>query len=331
MMTSFSPSRCPQPALLLVDGHYYAYRSFFAIRGLSNSRGEPTNAVFGFVKALRRMLVDLNPCYAAVIWDEGLPERRMTLRPEYKQQREETPPELVPQIETIRQLVPLFGVASLGLEGHEADDLIASYVRAATQAGIFSVLATNDKDLFQLASESVAIYSTAKADTGADGGFVLLGRAEVEAKWGVEPEYILDVLALTGDSVDNIPGVPGVGPKTAAKVIRQHGGIRRLLDNLESLENTTLRDKLAAHRQTILDNLEMVRLDLDLPLPVPISQLVIRPRWQQLIEAVDALEFKSLARDLRNEAAQANILPAEPEAGRPLTATSGQLVQGELL
>lgn len=330
----------PPPTLLLVDGHYYAYRSFFAIRGLTNSRGEPTNAIFGFVKALRRMLTDIRPNYAAIIWDEGLPERRMALRPEYKQQRDETPPDLVPQIDTIRQLAPLLGVTCLGLPGHEADDLMASYAAAATQAGVFTVLATNDKDLYQLASDSVAIYSTSKADTGNDGGFTLLGPSEVTAKWGVEPRHILDVLALTGDSVDNIPGVPGVGPKTAAKLVLDHDGILSLLDNVHVISNPSLRDKISVYKQNILDNMEMVRLDLDLPLPVPIKQLGIQPRWQPLIDAVDNLEFRTLARDIRSEAAADGYTPlayqsslnTAAEAPVPLPSTSsGKLVQGELL
>ena len=152
--------------LLLVDGHYYLYRSFFAIRGLSNSRGEPTNAIFGFVKALRRMLSDLKPDYAAVIWDAGLPERRTQLQPDYKQHREEMPDELDVQQEPIQEIVPLMGVASVFLENHEADDLIASYVTDARAKGVECVVATNDKDILQMVGEGVSIYSTAKADLG---------------------------------------------------------------------------------------------------------------------------------------------------------------------
>lgn len=324
-----SPTPTYSGTLLLVDGHYYAYRSFFAIRGLTNSRGEPTNAIFGFVKAIRRMLADLHPDCVAVVWDEGLPERRMALRPDYKQQRDETPGDLVPQLAAIRELLPLMGIASLGLPGHEADDLIASYAVAATQAGLNSVLATNDKDLYQLVSDSVAIYSTAKADARADGGFALLGPHEVTAKWGVAPPLILDILALTGDSVDNIPGVPGIGPKTAAKLIAEHGPIRKLLDHLDQVAHPALRDKLATHRQTILDNLEMVRLDLDLPLPKPISQLGSTPQWHPLIEAIDRLEFRTLARELRAEAEAAGHSPRPATTSQ--TPAQGTLVQGQLL
>ena len=150
--------------LLLVDGPYYVYRSFFAIRELSNSRGEPTNAIFGFVKVLRKMLRDLQPDRAAVLWDEGLPHRRTQLQPDYKQQRAEMPELMRPQIAHIRRLVPLLGIASLRQPDTEADDLIASYTCAAERDGMEVVVATNDKDLFQLLNDRVHVYSTNKAD-----------------------------------------------------------------------------------------------------------------------------------------------------------------------
>src|SRR5271163_1189687 len=129
--------------LLLVDGHYYAYRSFHAIRNLTNSCGEPTGAIYGFTKALRRMVKDLQPDLAAVIWDMGLPERRTKLQPQYKQQRVEMPADMVPQLDTIQVIVPQLGFQSLGLPNTEADDLIASYATAAVARKIDVVLATN--------------------------------------------------------------------------------------------------------------------------------------------------------------------------------------------
>ena len=155
--------------LLLVDGHYYLYRSFYAIRGLRNSRGEPTNAIYGYAKAIRKMLADLKPDLAAVIWDRGLPARRTTLQPEYKQNRTEMPGDLRPQEEWLQENIPLFGPASVSAENTEADDLIASYARAASAEGVEVIIATNDKDILQLTCDRIRIYSTAKTDTGADG------------------------------------------------------------------------------------------------------------------------------------------------------------------
>ena len=291
------------PRLLLVDGHYYLYRSFFAIRGLTNSKGEPTNAIYGFIKALRRMLSDLKPDYAAVVWDAGLPERRTELQPDYKQHREEMPDDLEIQQDPIQEVVPLLGVASVFLENHEADDLIASYVVDAYGRGIECVVATNDKDILQMVREGVSIYSTAKADVGESAlGFKLLGIPEVHAKWGVNPALIADVLALTGDSADNIPGVPGVGGKTAAKWINQYGSLDKILGDAEL--DAKVREKIEGSREQIVQNREMVALDLDLPLPLPVSEMKLRPRYAELIEALRNFEFRSLTAEVEREAAR---------------------------
>jgi DNA polymerase-1 len=307
---------CRVPRLLLVDGHYYLYRSFFAIRGLSNSRGEPTNAIYGFVKALRRMISDVKPDYAAVIWDAGLPERRTQLQPQYKQHRDEMPDDLEVQQGPIQEIVPLVGAASLFLENTEADDLIASYVMEALKEGMECVIATNDKDILQLVRPGVSIYSTAKADVGeGNGGFKLLGEHEVRDKWGVDPAHIADVLALTGDSADNIPGVPGVGGKTAAKWINQYGSLDQLLSSLEL--DPKIADKIGTSRELILQNRQMVALDLDLPLPLPINGMRFAPRYDELVEALRACEFRSLTAEVEREARQANSLKVEGKMSEP--------------
>jgi len=287
--------------LLLVDGHYYAYRSFFAIRDLSNSRGEPTNAVFGFVKALRKMLSDVQPDAAAVVWDAGLPERRMELLPTYKQQREETPGDLEVQFPVIEEAVAALGVHNVSLEGHEADDLIASYAAAARKEKAEVVIATNDKDIWALVGDGVRIYSTNKTDLkDPKDGFALLGPAEVEAKWGVPPRQIPDVLALTGDAVDNIPGVEGVGPKTAAKLVREHGAVSLLAENPGVIKNEKLREKVASAAERLRDNLELVRLEHDLPLPVGPRDLRINPDPAAVVALAKRCEFRSLLAEFEN-------------------------------
>jgi 5'-3' exonuclease len=286
---------------LLVDGHYYLYRSFFAIRGLSNSKGQPTNAIYGFVKALRRMLADLKPDYAAVVWDAGLPERRTQLQPEYKQHRDEMPDDLEVQQEPIQKIVPLIGAASVFLENHEADDLIASYVTEARRVGIECVVATNDKDILQIVGEGVSIYSTPKTDAAqGNRGFKLLGVSEVREKWGVDPDRIADVLALTGDSADNIPGVPGVGGKTAAKWINQYGSLSGILAGA-GVDPKVL-EKIGPHRGQIESNRRMVALDLDLTLPVPIHEMKLSPDYPALIRELKRCEFRSLTAEVEMEA-----------------------------
>lgn len=296
--------------LLLIDGHYYLYRSFYAIRGLRNSRHEPTNAIYGFCKAVRKMLVDIKPDRAAVIWDCGLPARRTELQPAYKQNRAEMPEDLRPQEEWLQKNVGLLGFPSLMVPNTEADDLIASYTRAAEAKDAEVFIATNDKDIFQLVTGRIRIYSTGKASGAAE--VLLLGPDEVRERWGVGPAQVGEVLALTGDSSDNIPGVPGVGAKTAAQLIREHHTIARLLEDLPTLANAKLRDKIQAARDQILANRRMVALDEDLPLPVPLDDLKIAPRYPELIAALKACEFKGLLKEVEDEAARAQT-PAQGE------------------
>ena len=300
--------------LLLVDGHYYVYRSYFAILHLSNSRGEPTNAIFGFTKSLRLMLKHLQPDLAAVVWDRGLPQRRTELQPGYKETRKEMPPPMVPQLDIIQQLTPWLGFKSLSLPDTEADDLMGCYAIKAREGGIETVLATNDKDLYQLVNARVKIYSTAKADLPSPKeAFALLGEEEVTAKWDIPPALIGDVLALSGDAVDNIPGI-GLGRKAAAKLLREFGSLDALLDRTAEIKTPKTRDKVEAGRERVRQNRKMVELDCHLPLPVPIEELKITPDYPRLIEVMERYEFKSLLQEVRDEAGRA-----------------GTAVQGELL
>ena len=288
--------------LLLIDGNYYAYRSFHAIRGLTNSHGAPTNAIFGFAKTVRRMLKDLRPDLAAVCWDEGLPARRTELQPEYKAHRADMPSEMVPQIPFIHDLVPKMGIHGVSLANTEADDLMASYSCAAHAQGMEVVLATNDKDLLSLVEDDILVYSTAKADLASpEEQFTLLDPAAISKKWGVPPPRILDVLALSGDASDNIAGVPGVGPKTATTLVQNAGTLDALLADLPSVKNEKLRAKLTEAREQILQNREMVRLDTDLPLPVPLNNLVIAPKYDEVIAALEWCEFRGLLAEYRAE------------------------------
>jgi DNA polymerase-1 len=295
--------------LLLVDGHYYVYRSFFAIQNLSNSKGEPTNAIFGFTKTLRLMLKHLQPERGAVFWDAGMPERRVKLQPAYKETRKEMPLPMVPQLQFIQdKLTALLGFKNISLPNTEADDLMGCYAIAACKEKAMEViLATNDKDLYQLVGPCVKVYTTAKADLASPkDAFALIGETEAQAKWEVPPKLIGDVLALTGDSVDNIPGIAGLGRKTASSLIKEFGGLDQLLDNLDKVKSDKLRVKLIAARDQIVQNRQMVELDCHMDLPVPIDQLQIQPDYPRLIEALESCEFKSLLQEIREEAARAN-------------------------
>jgi DNA polymerase-1 len=297
----------------LIDGHYYVYRSFFAIQNLSNSKGEPTNAIFGFTKTLRLMIKHLKPELGAVVWDEGVPQRRVELQPAYKETRKEMPTPMVPQLDFIQKtLTPLLGFTNISVLNTEADDLIGCYTIAACgRPGIEVVLATNDKDLYQLVGPCVKVYTTAKADLASPkDAFALLGEPEVTTKWDVPPKLIGDVLALTGDSVDNIPGI-GLGRKTAAALIREHGGLDALLASIDKVKSLRTREKLINGRDQIMQNRKMVELDCDMKLPVGIDELRIKPDYPQLIAALEKCEFKSLLQEVRDEAA--NLIGAQSE------------------
>jgi 5'-3' exonuclease len=290
--------------LLLIDGHYYVYRSFFAIPNLSNSRGEPTNAIFGFTKTLRLMVKHLQPGLGAVVWDEGVPERRVELQPAYKETRKEMPQPMIPQLDFIQKLTPLLGFRNISLPNTEADDLMGCYALAARKRDVEVVLATNDKDLFQLVGPCVKVYTTAKVDlVSPKDPFALLGEPEVTAKWNVPPKLIGDVLALAGDSVDNIPGI-GLGRKTAAALIGEYGSLEGLMANIEKVKNQKTREKLINARDQILQNRKMVELDCDMKLPVEFEQLKIKPDYPALIAALEKCEFKSLLQEVRDEAAR---------------------------
>jgi 5'-3' exonuclease len=292
--------------LLLIDGHYYVYRSYHAIHSLTNSRGEPTNAIYGFVNTVRKMLKDIQPDLAAVFWDEGLPAKRLALQPEYKQQREAMPEKMISQLEFIRGFCAPMGFTSIAKPDTEADDLMACYTIAAGTKQIQTVLATNDKDLFQLVSDSVKVYSTNKADLKKPkDSHALLGVSEVTNKWGVPPQCIGEVLALTGDSVDNIPGIEGVGQKTAANLIAEFGTIERLLENLDRIPNLKLREKLAANRERIDQNRRMVRLEIDHEIPVPLTDLKIRPEYPAYLAGLKKCEFRRMLAEVEEEAKRA--------------------------
>src|SRR5437764_1529481 len=291
--------------LLLIDGHYYVYRSFFAIPNLSNSRGEPTNAIFGFTKTVRLMMKHLQPELGAIFWDEGLPQKRVELQPAYKETRKEMPSPMIPQLDFIRNtLTPLLGFTNIALPDTEADDLMGCYCIAACKENIEVILATNDKDLYQLVGPGVKVYSTAKADLASPkDAFALLGEEEVTTKWGVPPALIGYVLAISGDTVDNIPGV-GIGRKVAAALVREHGGLEALLGNIDAVKSVKTREKLRAGRERILQNRKMVQLDCDLELPVAIEQLCRRAEYVGLIKALEKCEFKSLLQEVREEASR---------------------------
>ncbi len=240
--------------LLIVDGHAYAYRAFHAIRELRAPDGRPTNAIYGFVKMLEKMGQMVVPSHQMVVWDGGLSAARTAALPDYKAQRPEMPADLRPQLAGLGEFLAAARIASYRADGVEADDYIASLARRAAAEGWDVVIASSDKDFMQLVSARIGLWNP-NDKTG-----TIWGAGQVRAKTGVAPEQVADWLALMGDAVDNIPGVPGVGPKTAAELLNQFGSVENLLARLDEVKSEKLRQSLRGAAAAVVRNQQLVRL-----------------------------------------------------------------------
>ncbi|MFA5190656.1 MAG: 5'-3' exonuclease H3TH domain-containing protein [Verrucomicrobiia bacterium] len=281
--------------LLIVDGHSYAYRAFFAIPKLTNVRGEPTNAVFGFLKMLRKMADDFQPSHWAVAWDAGLPEERLKVLETYKAQRQPMPDDLRVQLPAIRDVLEALHVVSLEQPGCEADDVIATVCRLAGDARV--LIATADKDLMQLVNDRVCGVRLLPK------GNVLMDRDRVRERYGVPPEQLLDLLCLTGDSADNIPGVPGVGEKTAVQLLAQFGGAEAVLARSGEITNPKLRAAIEQCAERIRQNRVLMTLNATLPVAVEWDRMRrVEPDHERLAALFERFGFKSLLAEARRQA-----------------------------
>jgi len=285
--------------LLVIDGHAYAYRAFHAIRGLRSPGGQPTNAIYGFVKMLAKMRAAIEPTHLIVVWDGGLNAGRMAALPEYKAQRPGMPDDLRSQLDEIVGYLKAAGVASFCREGMEADDYIACLARRAVEAGMEVIVASPDKDFTQLVSERIGLLNPN------DKSEVIWTHEQVRARSGVEPPQVVDWLSLTGDSVDNIPGVPGVGPKTAAELLGQFGSVRVLYERLDEVKSEKLRAALRASTDVVRRNRELVRLRDDLPCEFSPDELAGKPAdTGRLRELYRRWGFKTLLAALEESACE---------------------------
>jgi DNA polymerase-1 len=240
--------------LLIVDGHHYAYRSFYAIRAMNAPDGFPTNALYGFINAMRRMRARVAPTHIAVIWDGGLDDERTEALPEYKAERDPMPDDLELQLDALDEWLEAAGMHSWCHEGVEADDVIGTLTRQAEAAGLPVVIASSDKDFFQLINPNVHLLNpNDKTDT-------LWQAEQVRAKTGVEPSQIIDWLSLVGDAVDGIPGVRGVGPKTATKLLLEYGTAENLYSNLNAVKPAGLQGRLREATTEVQRNQDLVAL-----------------------------------------------------------------------
>lgn len=247
-----------KPRLYLIDGSSYIFRAFFALPPLSNSKGFPTNAIYGFTNMIMKVLRKLTPDWVAVAFDAPGPTFRHQTFAAYKANRPSLPEDLRPQIPYIKEITQALGLPILEKEGYEADDLIASLVKKWPEQELEIIIISGDKDLMQLVSPRISMYAPMKNKS--------YGIAEVEDFFGVPPEKVTEVMGLCGDAVDNIPGVPGIGKKTASQLIRQFGSIAEVIKNIEKIENPKIKANLKIYSDQALLSKELATLNLAAPL-----------------------------------------------------------------
>ena len=303
----------------LIDGSGYIFRAFHALPPLSRADGTPVNAVLGFTNMLLKLVADSDADHIAVIFDTARETFRNRIYPAYKAHRPETPPELVPQFALIREATRACNVAAVELPDYEADDLIATYARLATAAGATVTILSSDKDLMQLVNDRVAMLDPIKNRP--------IGPAEVAEKFGVGPDKVVDVQALAGDSSDNVPGVPGIGVKTAAELIRTYGDLDTLLARAAEIKQPKRREALLANADQARISRELVRLRDDAPVTTSLDSFARRePDVEKLLAFLRENGFRSVIARVESQLVRPRAAPAAPRAAQP-QAAAYELVQ----
>lgn len=281
-----------QPLLALVDGSNYIYRAYYGIPALTNSRGFPTNAIYGFTTMLMKLLRDLAPDYIVVTFDLKGPTTRHGEFDDYKATRKPMPDDLIPQVPSIKDVVRAFSISVLEKQGIEADDLIGTLTVQASKRGWRTAIISGDKDLMQLISDRVTMVDTMKDKT--------YDAAAVKEKFGVGPEKVVEILGLMGDTSDNIPGVPGIGPKTARRLIEEYGSVEAVVENAEKLHNVKLREKILqyAGQAKLSRQLALIRKDIDVDFDLQ-DAARREPDRELLAGLFSEFEFSSLLHQIK--------------------------------
>ena len=274
-------------SICLVDGSGYIFRAFYALPPMTRQDGTPINAVYGYVNMLMNLIKENGCEHIVVVFDAKRKNFRNDIFSSYKENRKETPPELVPQFPLIRAATEAFNIPWIEMEGYEADDLIATYARIATEKGWQARIISGDKDLMQLMTPSVSLYDPLKRKQ--------LTNDDVVAKFGVLPDKVIDVQSLMGDSTDNIPGANGIGPKTAAELINTFGNLESLLDNLDKISQPKRREGLIRDKEQILMSKKLVSLDKYAPVDEDLSVFQVKnPDYENIVSFLQQNDFKSL-------------------------------------
>lgn len=279
-----------RPKLFLIDGSSYLFRAFYAIGHLSNSKGLPTNATYGFIQMLLKVLKEHRPDYLAVIFDSKAPTFRSEVYKEYKANRPAMPETLSPQIPYIKKIIEGYRIALLEMEGYEADDLIGT-VAKRLESEVDVVVITGDKDILQLVSDRIQVYDTMKEKR--------FGVEEVIQRFGVSPEQVVEVMGLSGDAVDNIPGVPGIGEKTAIQLIKTYGSIENLLAHVEEIPQKKLKGNLKTYGDLARLSRQLATIHTDVPVHSQLKDFSLSPPdLKSLKEIFKELEFNKLLKEL---------------------------------
>ncbi len=283
-----------KPLVVLVDGSNYIYRAFYAIPLLTNSKGFPTNAIYGFTNMLLKLLRDLTPDYIVMTFDLKGPTARHEEFVDYKATRKPMPDDLKPQIPFIKDVVRGLSISVLEKQGVEADDIIGTLAQQASKRGWRTAVISGDKDLMQLVDENVTMIDTMKDKT--------YDVAAVKERFGVGPDKVVEILGLMGDTSDNIPGVPGIGPKTAQRLIEEYGSVEEVIKNSENLRNVKLRETFRTYAEQARLSHQLASIRKDIEIDFDLQDAAIKePDKEILSRLFSEFEFSSLLQEIKRD------------------------------
>ena len=285
--------------IFLVDGNSFLYRAYYATPYLATSRGLPTNATYAMTNMILKLLKENKPDSLLVVFDSKVPSFRHEISKEYKAQRKPMPDNLSVQVPYVKSVIGALGIPILEIEGYEADDIIGTIVEKIKSEDVEIFIVTGDKDLMQFISENVYVYDTMKN--------VIYGEKEVEEKFGVSPSLICDFLALSGDTSDNIPGIPGIGEKTARMLIREFGSLEDIYERIEEIKKDSIRDKLVKGRDFAFLSKKLASIKRDVPIDLEKLEWKVDPDPRRLKSLFRELEFTSLYKEIQLEGKEESV------------------------
>ena len=295
--------------IILLDGNSLSYRAFYAMPALKNKKGLYTNSVYGFTLMLERILEDTKPKYALVAFDKGKETFRHKSYEAYKGTRDKTPTELVEQFGYVRELIESYGIKYEEHLDYEADDIIGSYAKIAEKAGLEVIIVSGDKDLTQLASDNITVYYTKRGVTEID----YYTPEFINEKYGLTPQQIVDMKGLMGDKSDNIPGIPGVGEKTAIKLLTEYETVENVLENIDNISGKKLKERLTEGKEDAILSKKLATIFTDVPVKNKIEDLTFKEDREKKKELFEKLEFVSFLRKLSKENSVADESETETE------------------